>query len=232
MISLQNVKKHYHMGEVLVKALDGVSFEIEKGEFVAIVGPSGSGKSTLMNILGCLDVVTDGVYALNGKKIREYAENDLAEIRNASIGFVFQQFNLLPSFTAIENVMVPLTYARVGRKAREVKAKTLLSSVGLGDRMTHKPTELSGGQQQRVSIARALANDPDIILADEPTGALDSKTGQEVLRLLQSLNRQGKTILIITHDMAIARYARRIIRLKDGLVESDTVNTEVNDDVQ
>ncbi len=232
MISLQNVKKHYHMGEVLVKALDGVSFEIEKGEFVAIVGPSGSGKSTLMNILGCLDVVTDGVYALNGKKIREYDENDLAEIRNASIGFVFQQFNLLPSFTAIENVMVPLTYARVGRKAREVKAKTLLSSVGLGDRMTHKPTELSGGQQQRVSIARALANDPDIILADEPTGALDSKTGQEVLRLLQSLNRQGKTILIITHDMAIARYARRIIRLKDGLVESDTVNTEVNDDVQ
>jgi putative ABC transport system ATP-binding protein len=199
---------------------------------VAIVGPSGSGKSTLMNILGCLDVVTDGVYALNGKKIREYDENDLAEIRNASIGFVFQQFNLLPSFTAIENVMVPLTYARVGRKAREVKAKTLLSSVGLGDRMTHKPTELSGGQQQRVSIARALANDPDIILADEPTGALDSRTGQEVLRLLQSLNRQGKTILVITHDMAIARYARRIIRLKDGLVESDTVNTEVNDDVQ
>lgn len=220
------------MGEVLVKALDGVSFEIAQGEFVAIVGPSGSGKSTLMNILGCLDVVTDGVYALNNKKIREYDENDLAEIRNASIGFVFQQFNLLPSFTALENVMVPLTYARVGRKARELKAKQLLESVGLGDRMTHKPTELSGGQQQRVSIARALANDPDIILADEPTGALDSRTGQEVLRLLQSLNRQGKTILIITHDMAIARYAQRIIRLKDGLVESDTLNTEVNSDVQ
>lgn len=232
MISLQNVKKHYHMGEVLVKALDGVSFEIAQGEFVAIVGPSGSGKSTLMNILGCLDVVTDGVYALNNKKIREYDENDLAEIRNASIGFVFQQFNLLPSFTALENVMVPLTYARVGRKARELKAKQLLESVGLGDRMTHKPTELSGGQQQRVSIARALANDPDIILADEPTGALDSRTGQEVLRLLQSLNRQGKTILIITHDMAIARYAQRIIRLKDGLVESDTLNTEVTTDVQ
>lgn len=220
------------MGEVLVKALDGVSFEIAQGEFVAIVGPSGSGKSTLMNILGCLDVVTDGVYALNNKKIREYDENDLAEIRNASIGFVFQQFNLLPSFTALENVMVPLTYARVGRKARELKAKQLLESVGLGDRITHKPTELSGGQQQRVSIARALANDPDIILADEPTGALDSRTGQEVLRLLQSLNRQGKTILIITHDMAIARYAQRIICLKDGLVESDTLNTEVNSDVQ
>lgn len=220
------------MGDVLVKALDGVSFEIEKGEFVAIVGPSGSGKSTLMNILGCLDVVTDGVYALNQKKIRDYNEDDLAEIRNASIGFVFQQFNLLPSFTALENVMVPLTYARVGRKAREIKAKALLESVGLGDRITHKPTELSGGQQQRVSIARALANDPDIILADEPTGALDSRTGQEVLRLLQTLNRAGKTILVITHDMAIARYARRIIRLKDGLVESDTQNTEVNDDVQ
>ena len=220
------------MGEVLVKALDGVSFEIAQGEFVAIVGPSGSGKSTLMNILGCLDVVTEGVYALNNKKIREYDENDLAEIRNASIGFVFQQFNLLPSFTALENVMVPLTYARVGKKARELKAKQLLESVGLGDRVTHKPTELSGGQQQRVSIARALANDPDIILADEPTGALDSRTGQEVLRLLQSLNRQGKTILIITHDMAIARYAQRIIRLKDGLVESDTLNTEVNSDVQ
>jgi len=220
------------MGEVLVKALDGVSFEIAQGEFVAIVGPSGSGKSTLMNILGCLDVVTDGVYALNNKKIREYDENDLAEIRNASIGFVFQQFNLLPSFTALENVMVPLTYARVGRRARELKAKQLLESVGLGDRITHKPTELSGGQQQRVSIARALANDPDIILADEPTGALDSRTGQEVLRLLQSLNRQGKTILIITHDMAIARYAQRIIRLKDGLVESDTLNTEVTTDVQ
>lgn len=232
MISLQDVKKHYHMGEVLVKALDGVSFEIAQGEFVAIVGPSGSGKSTLMNILGCLDVVTEGIYALNGKKIREYDEDDLAEIRNASIGFVFQQFNLLPSFTALENVMVPLTYARVGRKAREIKAKQLLESVGLGDRVTHKPTELSGGQQQRVSIARALANNPDIILADEPTGALDSKTGQEVLRLLQSLNRQGKTILVITHDMAIARYAQRIIRLKDGLVESDTVNTEVTDDVQ
>jgi putative ABC transport system ATP-binding protein len=159
-------------------------------------------------------------------------ESQLAHLRAHKIGFVFQQFNLLPSFTALENVMVPLTYARVGRKAREVKAKQLLESVGLGDRITHKPTELSGGQQQRVSIARALANDPDIILADEPTGALDSRTGQEVLRLLQSLNRQGKTILIITHDMAIARYAQRIIRLKDGLVESDTLNTEVNSDVQ
>ncbi len=228
MISISQVTKHYHMGDVVVKALDGISFEIAEGEFVAIVGPSGSGKSTLMNILGCLDVVTDGIYKLNQKQIKEYDEDDLAGIRNTSIGFVFQQFNLLPSFSALENVMIPLTYARVHRKEREQKAKTLLTQVGLGDRMFHKPTELSGGQQQRVSIARALANDPDIILADEPTGALDSRTGQEVLNLLTQLNRQGKTIIIITHDMAIAQYANRIIRLKDGLVESDTRN-EVHD---
>lgn len=214
------------MGDVLVKALDGISFDIEEGEFVAIVGPSGSGKSTLMNILGCLDIVTEGVYKLNQKMIKEYDENDLAEIRNTSIGFVFQQFNLLPSFSALENVMIPLTYARIHRKERENKAKALLTQVGLGDRMYHKPTELSGGQQQRVSIARALANDPNIILADEPTGALDSKTGQEVLALLTQLNKQGKTIIIITHDMAIAQYAKRIIRLKDGLIESDTRNEE------
>lgn len=224
MISISQVTKHYRMGDVVVKALDGISFEIAEGEFVAIVGPSGSGKSTLMNILGCLDVVTDGIYRLNQKKIKDYDENDLAEIRNTSIGFVFQQFNLLPSFTALENVMVPLTYARVHRKEREQKAKQLLTQVGLGDRIYHKPTELSGGQQQRVSIARALANDPDIILADEPTGALDSRTGQEVLNLLSSLNKQGKTIIIITHDMAIAQYAHRIIRLKDGLIESDLPN--------
>ena len=226
MISISNVTKHYLMGDVLVKALDGISFDIAEGEFVAIVGPSGSGKSTLMNILGCLDIVTDGVYKLNQKMIKEYDENDLAEIRNTSIGFVFQQFNLLPSFSALENVMIPLTYARIHRKERENKAKALLTQVGLGDRMFHKPTELSGGQQQRVSIARALANDPNIILADEPTGALDSKTGQEVLALLTQLNKQGKTIIIITHDMAIAQYAKRIIRLKDGLIESDTRNEE------
>jgi putative ABC transport system ATP-binding protein len=228
MISISQVTKHYHMGDVVVKALDGISFEIAEGEFVAIVGPSGSGKSTLMNILGCLDVVTDGTYKLNQKRIKEYDEDDLAGIRNTSIGFVFQQFNLLPSFSALENVMIPLTYARVHRKEREQKAKALLTQVGLGDRLYHKPTELSGGQQQRVSIARALANDPDIILADEPTGALDSRTGQEVLSLLTQLNKQGKTIIIITHDMSIAQYANRIIRLKDGLVESDTRN-EVHD---
>lgn len=228
MISISNVTKHYLMGDVLVKALDGISFDIAEGEFVAIVGPSGSGKSTLMNILGCLDIVTDGVYKLNQKMIKEYDENDLAEIRNTSIGFVFQQFNLLPSFSALENVMIPLTYAKIHRKERESKAKALLTQVGLGDRIYHKPTELSGGQQQRVSIARALANDPNIILADEPTGALDSKTGQEVLALLTQLNHQGKTIIIITHDMAIAHYAKRIIRLKDGLIESDTRNEVEN----
>jgi putative ABC transport system ATP-binding protein len=226
MISISNVTKHYLMGDVLVKALDGISFDIAEGEFVAIVGPSGSGKSTLMNILGCLDIVTDGSYKLNQKMIKEYDENDLAEIRNTSIGFVFQQFNLLPSFSALENVMIPLTYARIHRKERENKAKALLTQVGLGDRIYHKPTELSGGQQQRVSIARALANDPNIILADEPTGALDSKTGQEVLALLTQLNNEGKTIIIITHDMAIAHYAKRIIRLKDGLIESDTRNED------
>ena len=226
MISIEKVTKHYLMGDVLVKALDGISFEIQEGEFVAIVGPSGSGKSTLMNILGCLYIVTDGIYKLNQKKIKDYDEHDLAEIRNTSIGFVFQQFNLLPSFSALENVMVPLTYARIHRKEREQKAKALLNRVGLGDRLYHKPTELSGGQQQRVSIARALANDPNIILADEPTGALDSRTGQEVLSLLSELNRQGKTIIIITHDMAIAKYAKRIIRLKDGLIESDTRNED------
>jgi putative ABC transport system ATP-binding protein len=228
MISISNVTKHYLMGDVLVKALDGISFDIAEGEFVAIVGPSGSGKSTLMNILGCLDIVTDGIYKLNQKMIKEYDENDLAEIRNTSIGFVFQQFNLLPSFSALENVMIPLTYAKIHRKERESKAKALLTQVGLGDRIYHKPTELSGGQQQRVSIARALANDPNIILADEPTGALDSKTGQEVLALLTQLNHQGKTIIIITHDMAIAHYPKRIIRLKDGLIESDTRNEVEN----
>ncbi len=228
MISISKVTKHYLMGDVLVKALDGISFEIAEGEFVAIVGPSGSGKSTLMNILGCLDIVSSGIYKLNQKMINEYDENDLATIRNTSIGFVFQQFNLLPSFSALENVMIPLTYAHIHRKDRETKGKALLTKVGLGDRFYHKPTELSGGQQQRVSIARALANDPDIILADEPTGALDSKTGKEVLNLLTQLNQQGKTIIIITHDMAIAQYAKRIIRLKDGLIESDTRNEDID----
>jgi len=226
MIELKAVSKHYVMGQNIVKALDEISFEIQEGEFIAIVGPSGSGKSTLMNILGCLDIVTKGTYRLNQKMIQEYDEDDLADIRNQSIGFIFQQFNLLPSFTALENVMMPMTYAKVPKKVREEKAKVLLKQVGLEDRMDHRPTELSGGQQQRVSIARALANNPAIILADEPTGALDSKTGREVLNILSDLNRQGKTIIIITHDVAIAQYANRIITFKDGKVESDELRGE------
>jgi putative ABC transport system ATP-binding protein len=220
MIELKDVSKHYIMGQNIVKALDEISFDIQEGEFIAIVGPSGSGKSTLMNILGCLDVVTKGQYRLNQKMIQEYEEDDLADIRNQSIGFIFQQFNLLPSFTALENVMMPMTYAKV--------PKLLLKQVGLDDRMYHRPTELSGGQQQRVSIARALANNPSIILADEPTGALDSKTGTEVLNILSDLNHQGKTIIIITHDIAIAQYARRIITFKDGKVESDVLRGGVD----
>jgi putative ABC transport system ATP-binding protein len=228
MIELKDVSKHYIMGQNIVKALDEISFDIQEGEFIAIVGPSGSGKSTLMNILGCLDVVTKGQYRLNQKMIQEYEEDDLADIRNQSIGFIFQQFNLLPSFTALENVMMPMTYAKVPKKTREERAKLLLNQVGLDDRMYHRPTELSGGQQQRVSIARALANNPSIILADEPTGALDSKTGTEVLNILSDLNHQGKTIIIITHDIAIAQYARRIITFKDGKVESDVLRGGVD----
>ncbi len=190
-------------------------------QFVAIVGPSGSGKSTLMNIIGCLDVISDGYYELNGIPIKDYDQDELADIRNKQIGFVFQQFNLLTNLSALENVMMPMTYARMHKKQREEKALHLLGLVGLSDRTHHKPTELSGGQQQRVSIARALANDPAIILADEPTGALDTKTGQEVLNALKELNQQGKTVVIITHDVEVAKNTNRIITLRDGLVLTD-----------
>ena len=226
MINIQEVTKRYEMGSNIVRALDGISLDIHEGEFVAIVGPSGSGKSTLMNIIGCLDIVTSGTYVLNQIPIQEYDQDELADIRNQQIGFIFQQFNLLPSFTAIENVMMPMTYAKVAKRQRELKAAELLKTVGLGDRMDHKPTELSGGQQQRVSIARALANDPAIILADEPTGALDSKTGKEVLTLLKSLNSNGKTVIVITHDHEVARFANRVITLKDGKVASDVAKEE------
>jgi putative ABC transport system ATP-binding protein len=226
MLQLTNVTKYYKMGDSLVKALDGITLTIEKGDFTAIIGPSGSGKSTLMNIIGCLDIVTDGEYVLNDIPIKKYEEDDLAEIRNKQIGFVFQQFNLLPSFSAMENVMMPMTYAHVGKKTREKKAAELLDKVGLGDRKYHKPTELSGGQQQRVSIARALANDPAIILADEPTGALDQSTGKEVLELLTQLNRLGKTVIVITHDTGVAAYASRILTLRDGKIVNDTRQEE------
>lgn len=221
MIQLKGVTKRYVMGDNIVMALNGVDIQIEEGEFVAIVGPSGSGKSTLMNIIGCLDVISDGYYELNGIPIKDYDQDELADIRNKQIGFVFQQFNLLTNLSALENVMMPMTYARVHKKQREEKALHLLGLVGLSDRTHHKPTELSGGQQQRVSIARALANDPAIILADEPTGALDTKTGQEVLNALKELNHQGKTVVIITHDVEVAKNTNRIITLRDGLVLTD-----------
>lgn len=221
MIQLKGVTKRYVMGDNIVMALNGVDIQIKEGEFVAIVGPSGSGKSTLMNIIGCLDVISDGYYELNGIPIKDYDQDDLADIRNKQIGFVFQQFNLLTNLSALENVMMPMTYARVHKKQREEKALHLLGLVGLSDRTHHKPTELSGGQQQRVSIARALANDPAIILADEPTGALDTKTGQEVLNALKELNQQGKTVVIITHDVEVAKNTNRIITLRDGLVLTD-----------
>lgn len=226
MLQLTNVTKYYKMGDSLVKALDGITLTIEKGDFTAIIGPSGSGKSTLMNIIGCLDIVTEGEYVLNDIPIKKYDEDELAEIRNKQIGFVFQQFNLLPSFSAMENVMMPMTYAHVTKKTREKKATELLDKVGLGDRKYHKPTELSGGQQQRVSIARALANDPAIILADEPTGALDQSTGKEVLELLTQLNKLGKTVIVITHDTGVAAYASRILTLRDGKIVNDTRQEE------
>ena len=222
MITLNDVKKTYKMGDTVVNALDGVSIQVDRGEFAAIVGTSGSGKRTLMNIIGCLAVASAGEYILDGIPIRNYREKELADIRGSRIGFVFQQFNLLGHLTALENVEVPLTYARVPSSKRRVRAKELLALVGLGDRMNHRPTELSGGQQQRVSIARALANDPSILLADEPTGALDSKTGEEVLALLQSLNASGKTIVMSTHDLKIASHAGRRISIADGRIVSDS----------
>ena len=221
MIKLENVTKKYVMGDNIVMALNGIDIHIDEGEFVAIVGPSGSGKSTLMNIIGSLDVVSSGYYELNRIPIQDYDKDELADIRNQQIGFVFQQFNLLNNFSALENVMMPMTYAKVHKKEREEKAHALLSLVGLSDRTGHKPTELSGGQQQRVSIARALANDPAIILADEPTGALDTNTGIEVLNQLKKLNQDGKTVIIITHDPDVAQTTNRIITLRDGVVVSD-----------
>lgn len=220
-IDIHGVAKEYHMGEEIVHALRGVSLQIRRNEFLAIMGPSGSGKSTLMNMLGCLDTPTDGHYQFNAREVAHMTDNELAEIRNREIGFVFQTFNLLPRSNALHNVELPLIYAGVPRHERLDRARAALASVGLADRIHHKPNELSGGQRQRVAIARALVTRPSIILADEPTGNLDSKTGVEIMALLEQLYEQGNTIILVTHEEDIARHARRIIRLRDGLIESD-----------
>lgn len=224
LIDITDIKKYYKMGSVIVKALDGVSVRIFQNEYVAIMGPSGSGKSTLMNILGCLDTPTSGKYVLNGTDVSQLEDDRLAEIRNKEIGFVFQTFNLLPRYNALENVMLPLIYAGVSKSDRVVRAEAALTKVTLYDRMMHKPNELSGGQKQRVAVARALINDPSIILADEPTGNLDSKTSVDIMNLFEDIYKQGNTIIVVTHEEEIAHHARRIIRLRDGLIESDEVN--------
>src|SRR3954447_3202970 len=220
-IDIENITKEYVMGEETVRALRGVSLKIHRNEYLAIMGPSGSGKSTLMNMLGCLDTPTSGRYEFNGKNVAEMNDDDLAAIRNREIGFVFQTFNLLPRSDSLKNVELPLIYAGIDSEARRERAAHVLREVGLGDRLYHKPNELSGGQRQRVAIARALVNDPSIILADEPTGNLDSKTGDEIMVLFENLYQRGHTIILVTHEADIANHARRTVRLRDGLIESD-----------
>ena len=226
-IETQAIAKTYRMGGETVHALKSISIQVQRGEYVAFMGPSGSGKSTLMNIIGCLDTPTSGTYHLNENDVSDLTENELATIRNKEIGFVFQTFNLLPRSSSLDNVALPLIYAGVNRAERQERARQVLASVGLGDRADHRPNELSGGQRQRVAIARALINNPSIILADEPTGNLDSKTSYDVMELFQDLHDQGNTIIMVTHEDDIAHYAHRIVRLKDGLVETDEINTDI-----
>jgi len=223
-IRIEGLKKFYNLGTQQVKALNGVDLSICGNEYVAIMGPSGSGKSTLMNILGCLDTPSGGKYILNGTDVSQMGDGELAQVRNSEIGFVFQSFNLLPRYTSLENVALPLIYSGVPRNIREKKAREALESVGLGERMEHKPAELSGGQRQRVAVARALINNPSIILADEPTGNLDTKTSIEIMRLFEEIYKKGNTVILVTHEEDIARHARRIIRLRGGVIESDTTN--------
>ena len=223
LIQIEQLKKTYYLGKVRVEALRGVSFEINTGEFVSIMGPSGSGKSTLMHIIGCLDYPTEGKYFLSGQDVSKLNDNQLALFRNQKIGFVFQQFNLLPKATILRNVELPLTYNSTNSRNKKRLAVQALEEVGLGDRLKHRPNEISGGQKQRVAIARALVNHPSIILADEPTGNLDSKTGQDIMKMIDKLHDEGNTIILVTHEPEIARYAKRVIHLKDGLIDRDEV---------
>jgi len=225
-IRLEDIRKLYKIGTETIRALDGVSLSIRRNEYVALMGPSGSGKSTMMNLLGCLDSPTSGSYWLNGTDVSDMSDNRLADVRNREIGFVFQTFNLLPRLSALDNVALPLIYAGFSGKQRRQKAAEVLANVGLADRVKHRPNELSGGQRQRVAIARALVNDPSILLADEPTGNLDSKTSYEIMELFQALHRSGQTVILVTHEEDIARYAHRIVRMRDGLIEADEHNPE------
>lgn len=229
LIEIKDLSKIYQMGTEIVEALKSVSLDIKKNEFVALMGPSGSGKSTLMNLLGCLDTPTRGDYSLNENDVSKMTDSDLAEVRNKEIGFVFQTFNLLPRLTALDNVALPLVYSGDSKKMRNEKAERALEMVGLGDRLYHKPNELSGGQRQRVAIARALVNNPSIILADEPTGNLDTKTSIEIMSIFEEIHKMGNTVILVTHEPDIAQHAHRIIRLRDGLVESDEMNNNVID---
>lgn len=224
MIDLKDITKTYDMGTVKVQVLNGIALHVDEGEFLAIIGPSGSGKSTLMNIIGCLDIPSTGEYYLDGKEISTYNEKQLSKIRNEKIGFIFQKFNLLPKLTALENVELPLIYRGMNHKERRQRSIDALEKVGLCDRLSHNPTELSGGQQQRVAIARALAGDPPVLLADEPTGNLDSKSGTDVMNLIRQLSSEGKTIVLITHDNEVAKSAQRIVTIKDGLLSNSNKN--------
>lgn len=220
-IQIRDLKRFYKMGQTVVKALNGVTFHVNRNEYIAIMGPSGSGKSTIMNIIGCLDTPTEGSYVLNENNVSDLEDSELAEVRNREIGFVFQTFNLLPRTDCLANVELPLIYSGMKSAARRERAISTLNKVGLGDRLDHKPNELSGGQRQRVAIARALVNNPSILLADEPTGNLDSKTGEEIMMLFEELYKSGNTIIVVTHEKEIAEHARRIVRLRDGIIESD-----------
>ena len=224
-IKIRNITRDFQLGQETVKVLKGIDLDIDKGEYVAFMGPSGSGKSTLMNLLGCLDTPTSGQYILNGNDVSKMSDDELAEIRNKEIGFVFQTFNLLPRTTALDNVALPMIYAGASKTARNERAEKVLTDVGLADRMDHRPNQLSGGQRQRVAVGRALVNNPSIILADEPTGNLDSKTSVEIMRLFDDIHTAGNTVILVTHEEDIAKHAHRIIRLRDGMVESDERKT-------